>query len=322
MHDSRYQGLREPEVRGPAEFAEEPLDAIISGYSIFRKTAERFGYREDNGLMPLYQEACRLVEPYSSMKPDMGEVLHRLSGIAQENDFTGLYLSALLNVTQADELFLEDFPDVDHIGFHLPEGKRLFIGKNVKAKNAGNFARGGVYNWGYVKYMGGLRETGFQANWGEVDFFGPAANRGVSINFGECSNLGACYGGGASFNSGRVEHARYMGRLGTTINFSFYLLPSPVFPEIIEPGVVRLCPRDMRHRPLRRLHRKLAHPEFASLETELYRKLKEAYFLKKLKSPTPEALEAIRRFDSAKFASEILSITHKMEDYGRSHDVW
>ncbi len=172
-----------------------PLQVVGSSYELFRPLANRVIGKEkrwhynDQLVESLYNETCKFFEDKQELKPDGKAVLEMLKARTEPLDGTGLYLSALLNCTGLDEFVIEDFPELDKIGYRIKPGKVLVLDKGAKAHSVGDYAQGDVLNWGEAERMASHAQGGFQGNWGEVESMADYAQGGVQIDRGKVKRI-------------------------------------------------------------------------------------------------------------------------------------
>lgn len=153
-----------------------------SGFKIWMDHHDRLMY--DSHIADyLYNEAIKILEPEANKfkNIDQKELYEILTDIQSNNtDASGLYLSAILNATELQEV--DGTFNHGILGYRLALGKRLIVRKGSVIPILGDFCRGDIINFGSA-YDSMATEGGIQINFGKV--FILSNKEGIQINFGE-----------------------------------------------------------------------------------------------------------------------------------------
>jgi hypothetical protein len=154
--------------------------------------------KELRDFNPLYKLACRIVRPFkvliSGTLTDRDFSAAKAKRLCKEEWAAGLYVSAVLNETDAKRLYWGDFPyGLDSLGCDLKEGKTLCIieGGPIDVRYAGSAARGGtVINDRKVYGMGDCARDGIFINKRHCETMGEEARGGIFVNIDCADQMG------------------------------------------------------------------------------------------------------------------------------------
>lgn len=202
-----YGSFEEPEEKTEIEIIENPLEVIKSTYLIFKKIAkkiidekarnERLCYREDwcssynnygsnsNTYEQLYSEAAKIIKEIKIRNEKItGELIpETIKKEAQKYDGTGLFLSVILNETEIEQMTVEEFPDLDNIGYKIKKEKTLILGPKTNSNIIGMLGEGNVINYGNLHKYAYCMKDGIQINnrsYGSQRIH--VTNKGLQIN--------------------------------------------------------------------------------------------------------------------------------------------
>ncbi len=311
-----------PEEKSVVEVVEDPVKVVSSCYDLFKKiiggkTKENNWYWDDSTVKQLYEESLKIFVEKTELKPDAGqleEIINELRKKAEELDGTGVFLSALVNTTKINRLFIDKFPKLNQTGYRLKKNKTIILGpKNISCK-LGQFAEGNTINQGTTthqgynasggnhinqgtiqQYQGYNASGGNHINQGTITYQGECASGGNHINQGTITYQGECASGGNHINQGTIQHDQGWGASGGNhINIK-------TVKESKGKLVIDLSQKQ--------------HP----LKSQLEQKLDELKFPEQTKKATPEeTTKKINEYDWQKFDKEINEICEKIKKvYGK-----
>jgi len=159
MSKSKLYGLKRPERTAEVKLEEADRGELIrTTYEMWLDFAEPYwndGYMIDNDV--LYRHACKILAPLrKSISGTLTEKDFRivdekpaprlnLAKGTETTNLAGLYMTAVLNATDAKELVLGHFNErIAYPGYHLQAGKTLTIAEKGFTYDAGYEAEGGT----------------------------------------------------------------------------------------------------------------------------------------------------------------------------------
>ena len=226
MNIDRYGHIGKPEESSHIEVVEDPVQAAISGFKIWSVMA----VSEENNIGVaataidrtvfdrLYDEACRILAPRAPLFRELNSnQLEQITAFMPESKQSvfhhgnsGLYLSALLNVTELPSM--EGVFKQPLLGYRLASGKKLVCEKGSNVYALGLIAEGDLINKGVCEYMFAFcARSGVQINYGNVsEDMGEYAINGVRINLGKVGRKFGEGRGGADLNYGEYDDSLTM----------------------------------------------------------------------------------------------------------------
>lgn len=220
---SRYEGIR-PEARGTALQETDARQAIRSTYRAFKYVSDKID-REHiihsvQSAEALYSEAMMFLEGYRDICFEGDMVVEEIRPLAEPCDGTGLYLSALLNMTKMDALEIEKFPRLACIGYSLAANKTLAMNNHENACNVGLKSEGIIFSCGSVTGLASRACGGVSVNFGYAGHMGLSADGGVHLNMDRAYEMGWVAIDGQYVNMGLLIDG-----LGTDSTDGFYSNP-------------------------------------------------------------------------------------------------
>ncbi len=222
-----YGDFDVPEEKSVIEVVEDPVKVIISCYDLFKRTSKQFfkndWYRSEKKDL-VYNEALKVYEGKQELKVDekqLEQIIEELRKRAKNFDGTGLFLSAMLNTTKINMLFVDEFPELDLIGYKIGKNKAVILGpKNNSFEIGGSAKEGSVtINQGTTDFQGCEAEGGSHINQGTIHYDqGLGATGGNHINQGTTQYQGWYASGGNHINQGTTHDQGWYVSGGNHIN--------------------------------------------------------------------------------------------------------
>jgi len=205
----RYDGLDKPEVQNKIDVINDPFEIIKATYSVWKPVAikyqDTYSFLEHDLSDQVYEEAAKLLVPhakaFAGIKQDD---LQKIYSYINSNDLiaNGLYLSALLNVTEMDEM--KGIFQLNFLGYKLSKDKKLIVEKGSDIIELGPYSEGDIINHGTSEMMAFSAQGGKQINFGNINDFSSFSIDGIQINFGKCRNMAGVVYRGNQFNFGEA----------------------------------------------------------------------------------------------------------------------
>lgn len=197
---SHYGEFEAPEEKTEIEVVEDPVRAVLSCYDFFKQSTKDFANKNkyDYTSVPLiYDSAVKIFDGKEKLSPSpiqMMEIFDEMSSSEKKYDYTGLFLSALLNKTALDVLIIiHPFHELEFIGHLLALDKTLFLGPNISEnpiQQIGFKCKGNVINncHGVVDFATGAK-NGVQINYTyALKRFAEEVEGGIQINLASNDN--------------------------------------------------------------------------------------------------------------------------------------
>lgn len=242
MNNRRYGGIGKPEGREAYSQKQDSTRQLASAYKLYMQDAgkitgrDEFWYSTDGTDEHLYGMAAEMLGRLDVQKPDIGAFVDSIRPEIKRLDATPLFLSALLNATEAEQLYLDGLPVLAGAGYRLGKGKMLVIGKGQQCTDIGWESNGNIFCFGKADTVAAYAEDGIAFNFGDVQYLSLGSKDGISVNFSSSLwSLGKGTDGGAYFNYGRA------GKLGRFYKNSLCInLGSPDFVHGVYDNVSRI----------------------------------------------------------------------------------
>ncbi len=296
-----------PEEKSVIEVVEDPVKIVSSCYDVFKRFTRKskiknnnIWYEYETYIDPVYKEALKVFGEKQELKADnkqLKEILREIRKKAENYDGTGLFLSALINSTKINILFIDGFPKLDQIGYNLKENKTILLGlENIFCHELGLYAKGNTINQGSALWQSTFATGGTHVNQQIIRHQGYGATTGNHINQGTITtSQGFTATGGNHINKEETAYQRGTPyEKGKYINLKRIAMRTTIIPiSLID-----------------------LYPKKSELKTELEQKLDELDFLK---TEEPEKLiQLASKYDWNKFGKEINEICNKIQEaYGR-----
>jgi len=336
-----YGSLNKPEIQRQIEIIENPLEVVHVTYQLWLPivrgsgSINKFidpnsfdGKYELNECENLYQEAVKLLSPYAEVfrnvkQRDLDNILAEVKD--SESSASGLYLSALLNVTNLQQLDSRFNHEI--LGYRLAPGKTLILREWSKVCELGRNAQGNIVNFGATDYMAQNVEKGIQINYGSVSkVMGFQSGGGIQINYNLVNDLAFSAGNGIQINVGKVEMMANGVYGGVQINTGNVGNSMAVYPQdkcvqvnwgkinaVMGSNEINLQQFNFGEANIDETisyndSRKKVNPLLGLLET----KIREIELFKDLKDD--EAIDTINGYDWVTFEKEVLSLKEQIEE--------
>jgi hypothetical protein len=146
------------------------------------------------GEYRMYDVACQIIRPFADKVS--GNFNTSEMKIAEKRA-SGLYLSALHNITRLEKLTICKCSGLSSVGRLLPRGKTLEIVEGIKVREAGTEMEGGtIINYGEVHSLCSGIKSGNLFNYGKTGTagdMGAGAESGNLFNYGKAGYAPAVY---------------------------------------------------------------------------------------------------------------------------------
>jgi len=234
-----YRNAEHADDLADLDLGTDPAEVLKGAHSVWNQRFEElykkdFNFaRSDAGEELLYGEACKLVRPYKELFKGtitgndflfIGEGVLAREGFVPDKDIAGygreygefgytgrsrefsssdgLFLSALLNETDLESMFVDWYPArLWGLGYRLKEGKTAIVGPEARLGDLGEKAEGGatlVYGEVMIR-MAKSASGGVHLNMGRRSrhttddwnvSMGEKSTGGIFINFDVCGKMG------------------------------------------------------------------------------------------------------------------------------------
>jgi len=305
---NRYGPLEKPEQQKHIEVFDNPLQIVRGTYKMFSTAANSrdFKFWEESPYFSrplsdrnyditlaenLYNEAINIINPHTSAFRNLKQV--DLEAIIDEvkpedTDASGIYLSALLNTTDIEEL--DGVFQHKIFGYKLAQGKTLIIRPGSVIGELGRNMQGVLINYGDIDYFNLDDEDtkGIQLNFGRIDSLSISNDESSGILIDYETNLQVYTPlGGIEFgvDLGVKRFSEYLQQVTFTHSFDWNDQCKGEIEKEVEPIVM-------------------------ALEV----KVRETEYMKDLKDRPEEAARAIHEYDWQQFEHDILGFMKQLEE--------
>ncbi len=178
-----------PEEKSAIEVVEDPVKAVVSFYDFWKKTyrpVRKVNYLSRIGADVIYSDFVNLFdEKIKKLKLNerhVPEILNVLKTNASHLDFTGLFLSFVINESDLKYFVITEFPKViEQFGFKLKKDKSIFTGSEALTNHTGHFSEGNIINFAKNDCLSYFSEGGLVINYGYARTFAENSKNGVYI---------------------------------------------------------------------------------------------------------------------------------------------
>jgi len=210
QHLNRYN-LDRPEEQKKVEVNESVIDIVKSTYDIWLQYHRRslsidtlrsslLAFDKAHGEQ-LYEEAVALLSPHSKEFTNVGQRdLEIILSTVKDSDteVSGLYLSAMLNSTDLEEL--DGVFNFTFLGYKLAADKKLIVREGSNVLYLGTLSQGLLINYGNAEHIALHAIGGLHVNFGKVYSMASGATGGVQVNLGKANHLGEGAKGGVQLS--------------------------------------------------------------------------------------------------------------------------